>query len=276
MYVKGPKNDNQLEYVKTELGKDNLQRNVYRYSRSYDEYKTHITMYIALLLDIFQTTDSKQKKDLYDKFITQTDYLRDKTYREGTWTREEHIQLFQAIDHHYGDQPAMLMKKMVINNILCLVSTAQEKRITTKRRNLINNLKKYHNREPTIKDAMLCFARLLEFHDFLDERAEDTYIYCKSGTFSKPSEKGGYLHQGNIKVERIMKKYIPEWKDIDPPQREDYFLPKIMNDISNAEISFYKYISDEYRIIEMPEEEQANKMWSKFWAMRLDSAKTKK
>lgn len=275
MYVRGPKNDNQLENVKTELAKDNLQRNVHRYSRSYDEYKTHITMYITLLLDIFQTTDSKQKKDLYDKFITQTDYLRDKTYSGGTWTREEHIQLFQAIYHHYGDQPAMLMKKMVVNNILCLVATAEEKRIATKKRKLINNLKKYHKREPTIKDAMLCFPRLLELHDFLDKRAEDTYIYCRSGTFSK-SDGYGYLHQGNIKVERMMKKYIPEWKDIDPPQHEEYFLPKIMNDIANEGISYFKYITHEYRIVEMPEEEQANKMWSKFWAMQLDSAKTKK
>ncbi|GFH59078.1 predicted protein [Chaetoceros tenuissimus] len=277
VYVKRPKSENQLEYVKIQLAKDDLQRNVHRYSRSYHEFKTHIALYITLLLDIYQTADVKEQKELHDKFITQTDYLRDKIYRQGSWTREEHIQLFQAINHHYGDQPDMLMKKMVCNKIRCLVATAGEKRIVTKRKNLIKSLKEYHKREPTVKDAMLCFKRLMIFYDFLDERADDTFIYCIAGTFSSDPKSGGHRHPGNLKVESIMRKYIPEWKDILPDtRRQGYFVPKIMRDIENAGISFYNYIKDENKIVEMPEEEQADKMWSKFKSMRLDSAKTKK
>ena len=58
--------------------------------------------------------------------------------KSEAWTREEHIQLFQGIYHHYGDQPDMLMKKMVIDKIRCLVATAEEKRIATKKKEILS------------------------------------------------------------------------------------------------------------------------------------------
>ncbi|GFH51864.1 predicted protein [Chaetoceros tenuissimus] len=167
--------------------------------------------------------------------------------------------------------------ELVADKLRCLVTTAGERRIKTKRTNLIKNLTKYHGHAPTVKDAMLYFHRLLQFHEFLEKRANDTYIYSNAELFTSGAETGGYLHPGNLKVEAIMRKYVPKWNEIRPENRRNTILPKVMMDIANAGISLFTHDARETKIVMMPREEQDDLMWKKFDGVKRKyaSAKTK-